>query len=588
MNINLDFYKEKQEELLPIEEEIVKYINENKEKDYYDIIKKDNRIEVILALSTIRNNILSWYPFKSEASVLEIEPNFGEITGLLCDKVAKVVAIESNLKKARAIQKRYEEKENLEVIIGDIEDIKIQEKFDYITLIGTLEKYNKQIVEKYIKELKEFLKEDGIIILATDNELGMQLFTRTNDTGINVTNLLEKNLYTLHDIEELLQKNNLIANKVYYPMPDYKLTNVIYTDQKNISKSDLSRNIVYNTEDTIKFYSENLAYEKILKEDTSKFKLFANSFLIEATKKELDNNKIKFVSFSNIRKPEYRIKTIMEDKNVYKYAENEKSKKHLEDIKKNIDIMKKIKLKTIDGYEDNRIVSKYTDALSLDKVITNLIQENNKDEIIDLIRHFKEEIDTKLEKTDNKNNVFDKYKIDYIEADLEQMQFVKQGLWDLIFQNCFYIEKDFYFYDQEWREEKVPIDFILYRAIKYFTKLKEYISEKELYSILQINENVIKLFEELDNKIQEEIRDETVWKIHNSGKEIVDLKREKLTDNHHINLLTIENEQNRALLEQKQKEIDELKNNLNYIINSKSWKITKPLRAIKKIRKKYK
>ena len=588
MKINLDFYKEGQENLLPEEQDIIEYIKNNKKENYNEVIHKDKRNKVILALSNIRENILNWYPIKNDATILEIGANLGELTGILCEKANKVIAIESSLNKAKAIKKRYNKEDNLEVIVGTIEDINIQDKFDYITLFGTFEnlsKIYKGSEYELLNLLKDYLKEDGKILLAIDNRTGLQNFSRTDENEVNIGNLKDKKTYSLNKIEKIIKKANLEINKIYYPMPDYRLTNVIYTDEKPLSRNNVSRNIIYNSENTIKFYQENEAYINVLEENSSNFKIFANSFFIEITKNKIEEEKIQFISFSNIRKPEYRIKTIIKEGNVYKYALNEKSRDHIEKIKENIDIIKRSGLKTVDSYEENRIISKYTNANTLDKVITRLLKENKTDEAIEIIRKYKNEIYEKLEKTNNENNVFDKYNIDYKKEEIEKMTFVKYGLWDLIFQNCFYIENELYFYDQEWREEVLPIDFITYRAIKYFNRIRKYFSEDELYKILEIEQENIELFEKLDNKIQEKIRDEDMWEIHTRGMEIIDLKRRELTSNHEINLLTIENEQNKALLEQKEKEIEELKKTLNYVFNSKSWKITKPFRAVLKLKK---
>ena len=179
MKINLDFYTKKQEELLPIDEEIINIIEENEKENYENIIKEEQNIEIILALSEIRENILNWYQIKENATILEIEPNYGEITGLLCQKACKVVGIENSLKKAKAIEKRYKNQENLEIIVGTIEKINLEEKFDYITLIGTIENLNKIFngtTEEYIEILKKFLKEDGKIILAIDNKMRDEVF----------------------------------------------------------------------------------------------------------------------------------------------------------------------------------------------------------------------------------------------------------------------------------------------------------------------------------------------------------------------------------------------------------------------------
>lgn len=588
MKINCDFYNQSKDyNLTSVEKEIVEIIKKNNRNEYHKVIQGDDRLEIILALSDLRRNILDWYPFKENANILEIGANFGEITGLLCDKALKVVSIEGSLKKAQAIKNRHDSYENLELIVGNLEDIKLNEKFDYITLIGTLENIDKidyNTIDKYICILKKYLKDNGTILLALDNKLGIKYFSKTNLTGINVTNSFKKNIFSLEEIEKKIKSFDLRNKKIYYPMPDYKLTNVIYTDEKPMSKDNLSRNIIYNSQDTIKFYDENPVYREIIQEDNKLFNKFVNSYLIELSNSEITSKDICLISFSNMRKSQYRIKTIVGKEKVFKYAENENSKVHIENIKKNIDIMLECGLKTLDSYDENRIISKYVDAKTLDEIIIELIKENNIEKAIGLMKLFRSELLNKLEKCSSNKNVFDKYKIEYNKEVLNDMTFVKFGLWDLIFQNCFYINNEFFFYDQEWREENLPFEFIIYRSIKYFFRIKKYFSDKELFEIMEINEEKVKLFDELDDRIQYAIRNEIMWKLHNQGTDVMELKRNELTLNHEKNLLSIELEKKDELVNKYQKEINDLRNELSSIYDSKSWKLTKPLRKIKSLK----
>lgn len=211
------------------------------------------------------------------------------------------------------------------------------------------------------------------------------------------------------------------------------------------------------------------------------------------------------------------------------------------------------------------------------------MKDNKKEETIQIIKRWKQELLDKLEKSTEQKNVFDKYKIAYDNCNIQDMTWIQDGLWDLIFQNCFYINKEFYFYDQEWKEKNIPIEFIFYRAIKYFDRIKKYIADEELYEIMGIKKDHITLFDELDNKLQEEIRDETIWKLNTQGKTLLELKREKLTMQHNINLLNIElNDKNKSIAE-KDKAIQDLKKQIQEICESKSWKITQPLRNFGKL-----
>lgn len=509
---------------------------------------KGNKLD---SISSVRKNIISWYPFENGCTILEIGENNKEITETLCQNDNKVMS----------------------TTVDNIGNI--NEKFDYITLIG-LEDITNNIQELF-NETKKLLNPNGKLLIAMDNKYSIK--NLSTKEGIEKILSNDNKMYTLNEVVELLKIAGFNEQKIYYPLTDYKFTNVIFTDDEKISKSELARNIVYNDEENIKFFEENDLMDKML-EDNIEFKYFANSFFIEVFNGDYIDNEIRLVTFSNIRKNKYKIKTIVKKDFVYKYPDGQESKKHIENVKRNIDIIMDSKLKTIDSYDNEKIISKYVENDTFDKVIIKTAK-TDKNQAIELIKKFKQNLVNNLEEGDKEKNVFDKYSIDYNEETIENMKFAKYGLWDLIFQNCFYIEGDFYFYDQEWMEENIPIDFILYRAIKYFTKIRKYIQIEELYEILNINEEKIKIFEELDDKIQEESRNDTVWQMQKNGKSIEELRIQKLTDNHTINLLNIELENKNREIEVLKTEYEKIKNQINVIHQSKSWKLTEPLRKIR-------
>lgn len=565
---------EDKKELREIEKRIIQYIKKYPESEYLKVLEQDSEIEVILALSKIRKNIISWYPFSKECTILEVGANLGEITRELCQKAKKVVAVEENSEKQEVIRVRNKEIKNLE-IANSLSGI--EEKFDYITVIG-LEKLNKE-PRIILNDLKKYIKPDGKILIATNNKFSANYISKLNSKNETIEFVSEK-LYSLPELNKQIEQAGFKYKKVYYPITDYKMANAIFCDDNQIIENIVSRNIVYNDEGTIKLYEQNNLYRELAKENIEYLKMFLNSFFIEIFNQKNGDNGIKLVSFSNMRKEEYRIKTIMKEKYVYKYNENEKSKDHLNQIKENIDIMRNSKLNTLDEYDEEKIISKYTDEKSLDKVIIENFENNEKEKSIELIKRFRNELFEKMEKCEPKKNVFDKYNIKYNIENIANKTFFRYGLWDMTFQNCFIINNELYFYDQEWREEVVPLDFILYRAIKYFPEIRFYLSMEELYDILNIDESMIDLFEKLDNKLQENIRNNLMWKIHKQGKTVKELKIEKLTDNHTMHL-------QRTALAEKNEEINNLKNEtgklkqeLESVYQSRSWKITKPLRKL--------
>lgn len=159
MKLNLNNYKEEYDHKKISEEyeEVLEKVESCEDNEFSKTLGNHAKIKNILALSDIRENILNWYEFKKDSSILELNANYGELTGLLCRKAKKVVSIESSKKYAYIIEKRHKEKENLELIVGNFEKIELQEKFDYIVIIGLEEKIEQCITyaEKYLKKSRK-------------------------------------------------------------------------------------------------------------------------------------------------------------------------------------------------------------------------------------------------------------------------------------------------------------------------------------------------------------------------------------------------------------------------------------------------
>lgn len=307
------------------------------------------------------------------------------------------------------------------------------------------------------------------------------------------------------------------------------------------------------------------------------------------------------MSYTNIRKEEYKIQTIIFNDCVEKTAYSEKANEHINEISRNIEIMNKKNIKTLDKIENGRIVSRFIkNSPSYDEILIDLLKEAKNDEFFRSIQNYKDNLLEKLEKVEfeqiKNNNIFDKYNIEYTEEIVQNMNFVKYGLWDLIFHNAFYINEELYFYDQEWFEYNVPIEFIIYRTIAYFSIAHSFIKTEELYKRLGL-ENYLKIFQELDGKLQEKIRDKNIWKRHlrtqtgqtllnlynnlidefneykkKYNQNIVDENKRIIDDNTELN------EKNREL----ENRVNELEKKIEKIYNSTSWKITGPMRWVKK------
>ena len=441
--------------------------------------------------------------------------------------------------------------------------------------------------EDELKSVVSRLKEDGKILIFIDNKLAMK--------NICLYNYKQNFLYNKREIEELLDKYGLKFRKFYYLLPDAKMTNVIFTDKHLPDNETISRNIGFYDDEVFLKNTENYEYKKILSQDRELFKIFANAYLVECSKNEFKDNEIEFVSFSNMRKEEYRIKTIIKGDYVYKDSANKKSEKHIDDIKKNIDILNNVNLKTLDSYNKTSIISKYQkDGKTLDKVLKELILDKQKDEAKQIIEKLINELKEKLIIVDKtEKNVFDLYNIEYNKDEINNLTFIKYGLWDLIFQNIFYIDNQYYFYDQEWMEKNIPIEFIIFRSFIYSQDLAENILLNDVWEYFNITEENIGLFQKLDIELQKKTRDEIAWKLNSDNgvtqRRLIEKIETLEADKQKIS------QDCRELLIQKDNRIRDLEENLSNTINnlkqkeqeleimkkSKSWKITEPLRKLR-------
>ncbi len=179
--VNTDFYEAKKRTIeVPDLDRIIRgYISAVGGEDCDEAIEYDSRQEVFMQLSSLRKSTISWYPFKKGASVLEIEGGFGAITGALCDSNKHVVVTETSFFRANALAKRYEKRDNLEVYVGNIEDMNFIEQFDYIVLCNILERAGRGskanvAYAQYLRFLLRHLKEDGKLLIAVDNLYSIQ------------------------------------------------------------------------------------------------------------------------------------------------------------------------------------------------------------------------------------------------------------------------------------------------------------------------------------------------------------------------------------------------------------------------------
>lgn len=247
-----------------IDKEIHDMILDN--ENYMDVLNNDDRWEVLYNLSSLRENLLEWYSFDENASLLEIGGEFGALTSLFCKRVSRVVSLCDNDLQKESIEYRCKNYSNIQVIKSIQE---INGKFDYITIINPQKE-----VQELIDSVAKFLNEKGKIIIACDNSLALKCFL-DNDERKKLVCVSKRGI-----TDYLKQSFNNIS--FYYPSPDFRLPNVIYSEKYLPREGDIRNVNVRFDSEKYQIMNEDYIYDAVCDENI--YENMANSYLIIASK----------------------------------------------------------------------------------------------------------------------------------------------------------------------------------------------------------------------------------------------------------------------------------------------------------------
>lgn len=436
-----------------------------------------NNSEYILnnTFSAVRQNILNWYDFESDAEILEIGAGMGSLTGMLCDKAKHVTALEMSPARAEIIQTRYSNRKNLSVVCENMFEWKTEKKFDYVVFIGVLEYAaiflnSKSPYEDFLNKAKDFLKENGTLLFAIENQFGLKYWVGGSEDHLQTPFVGLKGYsdkkgprtFSKKALEDLLDNVGMENHRFYYIYPDYKFPEVIFSDERKPDYRNLQKVSFTYSKNSLLLMNEKCLYKELIENDVWKF--FANSFLIEAKKRELDEKHVVHVSAKGEVKKKYRVSTVITSDNyVKKVPMHADACQHISNVYDNTTYLKKRGVNIIDvEKEGNTLVSRIYEGMSAQDYFCQLLQQNNRKEIFQLISTLRREI----EKTGDISE--EKVIFDGVESSIPFSKLgpiLKKGFVDMTFYNSFYDEGKLIFYDQEWCFPNTPINFILYYAI---------------------------------------------------------------------------------------------------------------------------
>lgn len=514
------------------EDVLLDYVSRYSENEYEHVIQNSRFWSAMYHLSHVRENIVSWLPIKKTDKVLEIGSGCGAVTGALARLANKVTCVELSRKRSLINATRHKEYDNIEIMVGNFEDVEsdMEEKYDYITLIGVFE-YSELYISSedpyrdFLNRIKKHLAPSGKIIIAIENKYGLKYFagckedhTGTYFEGIEgYTNSFGVKTFSKNALQGIFDSVNLKC-KFYYPYPDYKLPHTIYSDDALPGKGDLNTNLRNYDNDRVVLFDERKVFDSIIEE--GEFPYFANSFLIIVENNDENSGKMCngqewpiYAKYSNERLKNLRIATVIEkksdaEKKVYKVALNNASNEHIKKIADNYDILSEqfkgtCLLPNKSSYEKgeepapliagalkkaiDRVYVEYLSGITLETYIDRLEIEGNYDEITKILKKYSELIialsHTKLfRKTERFSKIFGDRELSGVYTAHDNANF------DMIFSNIVIDENNvngtWNVLDYEWVFDfPVPDKFIIFRALFYQFEQKKSKYVKYLESI---------------------------------------------------------------------------------------------------------
>lgn len=493
-------------------------------------------------LSNIRENILEWYDFNPKGSLLEIGAGCGAVTGLFCSKVERVVAIDLSKRRSMVNATRNEAYDNLTIMLGNFEDIKIEEKFDYVTLVGVFE-YSIYYINSddpfgdMLRKAKSFLKPGGKLIIAIENKYGMKYFAgatedhsgRMFDGLENYAEVERVRTFSRRTLEKMLTQAGFEKNDFYYPMPDYKLPSEVYSDKHMPSFGSIRNACVSYDRDRYELMDERLLADAACEDDM--FADLANSFLIisknpgneESDAVDAALQDTEYAKYNRLRAPQYQISTrIYTDASGRKVAEKKALRKeavaHINQLSENREKLLAAgenRVIEILSNEDGKAVFPYIKGRSLEAKVNASLGKKDKmhavmHEAMDAIFAYDKSQICAFEMTEAYKAVFGNAGSYFVGKDALKVANV-----DSTFSNFVETEEGkLLCLDYEWVFDfPVPVDYLKYRTIYYyFSTNRAYIvrhmNDQEFLQEFGLNEELVAACMEMDDAFQQLVHGE--------------------------------------------------------------------------------
>ena len=402
-------------------------------------------------------NVLRWYPFKKNSSVLQITNKRNSISSFLYDKGLKLDLLKYN---SNSFYRCTKKDKTISINLSSS-----LRKYDYIVVVGFLDFFDakddyKIEIKKIMKLCSSLIKKNGIVLIADDFSKIKQLSYARNRNSV---------------IKSLFNTSECRLTKMYYLHLNIENCFEIFTDKalKYIFPSNIN---VPNSNGSINEYVLDKNYYAIYSKGDPSNMFW--SYLLEFNNSSKEN--IDFVKISSNRFDKFALMTSIDMKNgfVSKTPLSNMSRQHVSNLL--VDCPKNDYFIYAKYYmHNNNVFCDYIRGETLYQKFYSWLFNGDKEQIIRNIKIIKQYLydgDTKKHKTSKK------FKKVFGNVDFSiPLHWKKNQNIDIIASNIILSKNRFYLIDGEWCFDfLIPSEYILWRFIHH-SLCEEIFTKKELF-----------------------------------------------------------------------------------------------------------
>ncbi|MBR6328733.1 MAG: class I SAM-dependent methyltransferase [Lachnospiraceae bacterium] len=491
------------------EDVLLSIVKEHGPEEYNHQIMAHQSWSTLYHLSDLRGNIIDFLPVKEGEKVLEVGAGCGAVTSALVKTGAAITCVELSKKRSLINAHRNSGCENLEIKVGNFQDIekRLDKDYDHIMLIGVFE-YAASYIDApdpyrtFMKILLGHLKEGGRMMIAIENKYGLKYFAGCREDHLGTffggiegyEDSAKVRTFSRDKLRKMAEEEGCSVFE-YYPYPDYKLPVTVFSQERlPYSGETDSRGFNFDADRALLF-DESAATTQIIEDGM--FPFFSNSFLFELKKGSsgAESDRVIYSRHSNERSPLYAIRTDIIRKpsgefSVKKCPLSERSEAHVRSL---ADKYEKLKA----YFEGSRFAANHCSLSGRDAEFEFIEGDTLERELIDLLKNGREDVAYSLMK---EFSIF----LESLGRDEDGNMSVCDV--DMIFSNIIRENGTWHVLDYEWTDlVKAPCGFVFYRALKYFAAACPEVSLLDMCIRFGIDEDAASEYEEKEALLQQRI-----------------------------------------------------------------------------------